>query len=597
MSLERATPELLPPGAATYLALEPDPVLAFLHLPAGVEPRATAVLICPPFGWDEMCSYRARRRWAQELAAAGYPSARLDLPGSGDSGGSPTDPGRLEAWTAAISQTATWLRGQTGCERVAAIGIGLGGMLAYRAAAQAGPIDDLILWAVPARGRRLLRELRTYAGVATAGHADDASHSSLPAGALELIGFLISPETAREIEALQLLRLTLPERPGRRVLLLGRDGLGIDEQLREHLEQTGVAVTVADADDYGVMMNVPQESRAPLATIEKTIAWLGETAPARSEARSAPQGAEPTITLGAIRETVVEFDLGVPRLFGVLAEPAQGAPASVCAVLLNSGALHHIGPNRTWVEVARRWAGRGIPTLRLDLAGIGESDGDEGRLLPNPSLYSSDRTEETIAVLDRLAARGLPDQFVLAGVCSGAYWSLHAALADDRVRGALMVNLYSFFWTPDLVAERDSHDSLMKLRKRGLHRLRRRKVAAGEMREVLGNLRPSRIRAGVQHPVERAQTKALTKALDQLRDQGTEALLLLSRQEPLRDQLARGGHLEQLSRWPNLRVETIPSHDHLFRAMWLQELVQEQLDQALERVLDAVPAAASSPPG
>ena len=73
------------PPEAVCLGSEPDPVLAFLHVPQG-DPRAVAVLLCPPFGWEEDCSYRARRRWAQVLADAGYATARLYLPGSGDSG-------------------------------------------------------------------------------------------------------------------------------------------------------------------------------------------------------------------------------------------------------------------------------------------------------------------------------------------------------------------------------------------------------------------------------------------------------------------------------------------------------------------------------
>src|SRR5205823_2936218 len=83
---------------------------------------------------------------------------------------------------------------------------------------------------------------------------------------------------------------------------------------------------------------------------------------------------------------------------------------------------------------------------RVDLNGIGDSDGADEQPLPNRSLYASQRTEQTLAILDQLAARGLPNRFVLGGLCSGAYWSVHAALADERVVGALMINLYAFFW-------------------------------------------------------------------------------------------------------------------------------------------------------
>ncbi len=149
-------------GQPVWLALERDPVLAFLYSPEGAGAR-TAVLFCPSFGWEEMCSYRGRRVWAQALARAGHPTATFNLPGAEDSGGSPRDPGQLEAWTTAVRDTAAWLADATGAERICAIGLGLGGLLACRAVARGAPIDDLVLWSVPARGRMWLREMRTYA--------------------------------------------------------------------------------------------------------------------------------------------------------------------------------------------------------------------------------------------------------------------------------------------------------------------------------------------------------------------------------------------------------------------------------------------------
>ena len=43
------------------------------------------------------------------------------------------------------------------------------------------------------------------------------------------------------------------------------------------------------------------------------------------------------------------------------------------AVLLNAGLIHHIGPNRIYVKLARQIAALGIVALRFDLSGIGDS--------------------------------------------------------------------------------------------------------------------------------------------------------------------------------------------------------------------------------
>lgn len=590
---------------AVWLALEPNPVLAFLYqaheLDTAARPAvSTAVLLCPTFGWEEMCSYRGLRVWSQMLARAGYPAATFDLPGTGDSGGSARDPGQLDVWTNAVAQTSAWLSSVTSVERVCVIGIGFGGLLACRAVAGGAPINDLILWGVPARGRGWLREQRAYAEMVHARRPEDHRGQIDHEGEREYIGFVLTVEATQEIEALRLTDLKIPDAAGRRVLLLGRDGMAPDAALREHLEQVGATVDIHDTNDYSALMLHPQEARAPVATIAKTVAWLSDI-PSSMRSSHSPERQEPSRTAGSlersttelacpggvVRETPLSLDGPGGAMFAVLSEAVDVEAAPLCAVWLNGGALRHTGPNRAWVEAARRWAARGVPTVRVDLAGIGDSDGREG-CLSNPDLYAPIRTRETLAVLDQLSESGLPDRFMLGGLCSGAYWSLHAALADARVAGALMINLYAFFWSTSLVAERETSESLSALRGYGWRQLAKRDLTLSQVRKVASSLRPTRLQAGAGHPVEQAQSSEIEGALDKLRDQGTQVLLLLSRREGLRGQLQRQGVEDELNRWPNLAIETIPSTDHMFRALWLQRHVHASLDRALERVLESV---------
>ena len=122
-----------------------------VHQPATGEQRQPAVLFCAPFGWDEVCSYRIVREWSRRLSVAGHQSLRLTLPSAGDSVGTVDDPGRLDAWLQAVDNAACWLRGAGGADAVVAIGLGLGGMLAYAAAAAAAPIDGIVLWSAVAQ--------------------------------------------------------------------------------------------------------------------------------------------------------------------------------------------------------------------------------------------------------------------------------------------------------------------------------------------------------------------------------------------------------------------------------------------------------------
>ena len=192
---------------AFYLEGGGEPIFAMLDVPAqDAERRSTSVLLCPPFGWQDVASYRLRRDWARELARAGHPTLRIDLPGSGDSGGSPRDPGLFAAWAAAIATAASWLQANGGCPRVAAIGIGITALALCKAAAGGAPIDDLVLWGASALGRSLAREQRAVARLEAA-QQPATEAGVVPEGALTAAGFLISVETLADLQAFDLSQL------------------------------------------------------------------------------------------------------------------------------------------------------------------------------------------------------------------------------------------------------------------------------------------------------------------------------------------------------------------------------------------------------
>jgi pimeloyl-ACP methyl ester carboxylesterase len=593
-------------GQSLYLTLDPDPVFAVLHAPAGTSRSSTGVVLCPPFGWDELCTHRSLRAWADALAAAGHPALRLDLPGTGDSGGSATDPGRLAAWTAAVAAAADWLRASQDCERIVAIGLGLGGMLALRALAGGAPIDDLVLWSVPARGTLLLREMRAFAQIA-AGETGEVAQATPPAvgdGGLEVAGFVLSAETVGELEHLDLTTLSLPEAARRRVLLLGRDTLAPDRRLREYFERTGAALTTADGPGYGRLVTHPQFAETPHEVFAYTLSWLAaepaptptgaDTPPPRQAVASADH-ADLRVGQVTIRETPFEFDYHGKRLAGVLARPTAtpASEAAICAVLLNAGAVRRIGPNRMWVEAARRWAALGVPSLRLDAVGLGDSDGDERHYHRTAEFYRHEIAEQVLAALDELEARGLPGRFLVGGLCSGAYWGFHAALADERVRGLILVNLWSFVWSEEIAAARDARRARTLLRSGAWREVARIAVGQGRIgRMVRTKLRSAVGAARRDEGGLAGLSDAIDDALGQLRDRQVQTLLLLSLGEPLGEDLIDEGRIDRLAEWPNLRLERIPLEDHIFRPVWAQQHVHAALDDALARTLGDQPSEA-----
>ena len=75
-----------------------------------------------------------------------------------------------------------------------------------------------------------------------------------------------------------------------------------------------------------------------------------------------------------MRETILEFGPH-RRLVGVLTRPesAERAGGDVAVVITNSGIIHRVGANRVHVRLARALAAAGVPCLRYDLPGIGDS--------------------------------------------------------------------------------------------------------------------------------------------------------------------------------------------------------------------------------
>ena len=578
-----------------YLTIGPDQVFAVLDLPDQSARTRTGVVIVPPFGCDELCAHRSLRRWARTLAANGRAALRIDLPGTGDSSGSPREPDRLATWTTAVAQAASWLRTQE-CDRIVAIGVGLGGMLALSAVSNGAPIDDLVLWAVPARGSSLLRELHAFAQMAGGTPDEDPTMSaSREEGGLEVSGFVLTAETVAELGALDLTAAPIPDAARRRVLLLGRDSLAPDRRLRSHLERSGVALTVAEGPGYGQMLTHPQLAETPNEVIARSLAWL-EAAPhasppdsVLSNGRGAPASAvHADMRSGAVRiaETAFEFECDGKMLVGVLATPlaSDASAAPITAVLLNAGAVRRIGPNRMWVETARRWAALGVPTLRLDAIGLGDSDGDERRYQRTSEFYHDEHLVPVIKALDELEARGLPGRFLLAGLCSSAYWSVRAALADDRVRALILVNLWSFVLSEELAAARDARRARALLRSGAWRDVARIAMQDGRIPRMMRTKVRQISRSGTGERDVLARIAIETDAiLSQLRDADVQTLLLLSGNERLAEDLEADPHFDQMRRWPNIWYERVPIDDHIFRPVWAQRHVHGTFDRALVR--------------
>jgi pimeloyl-ACP methyl ester carboxylesterase len=282
------------------------------------------------------------------------------------------------------------------------------------------------------------------------------------------------------------------------------------------------------------------------------------------------------------------------ELLGVLSQPDQ--PVALCAVLLNAGALRHTGPNRMWVEIARRWAALGVPTVRIDLTGIGDSDGDAYALEDDEGFYTPRYVSQVRELLSAFTDRGLPARFVLAGLCSGAYWAFHAALEDERVRGALMINPRALIWDPSISGVRDARAARKALRLsswgkilRGQITRERIGVVARGVGVALASL-PGHLRTRAQGNSQ--SSDELGRALRRIATSEMDLLAVFTAEEPMFEELERDGDLQRMCALPNVRVESIPGPltSHTLEPLALQHAVHALLDEALIRILREIKA-------
>jgi hypothetical protein len=133
------------------------------------------------------------------------------------------------------------------------------------------------------------------------------------------------------------------------------------------------------------------------------------------------------------------------QLFGILSRTSDD-PGRPAIVMFNAGSVHHVGPHRLYVTLARELALLGFASLRFDLEGIGDSvltrAGRENHPYPDTAIA------DTRAALDFLHQRFGYRRFIGLGLCSGAHTAFHAALAlpEHPISKIVLINPLTFYW-------------------------------------------------------------------------------------------------------------------------------------------------------
>jgi pimeloyl-ACP methyl ester carboxylesterase len=437
-------------------------LFGWLHRPHAVPMGDLGLVICKPFGYEAICSHRSLRAFADEAVSVGVPTLRFDYLGTGNSEEIDPSANQLEVWSRDVVAAAEELRRRTGVARVGLLGFRLGALIAALAAAQGGTAAALIAVAPITSGRRYLREMRT---IQLASAADTPAPAD---GSFEVSGFSLSAATMGALSLVELAQLALPS--VQEVLIVDRKELPGAKAWADALTQSGVKTQYQPHPGFvRMMMTAPHFSVIPQGMIAATRDWLRCLTPSspqpsnEPEHERAPQLREYRDSIGESKgdSTVLRlpYEPGAPgttltetamllstepRMFAIVTEPRDDEPRRRGVILLNAGATHHVGPNRMYVTLARRWARRGYLVVRMDLAGLGDSDTRRDR--PDGEVYPPAALDDIRVAVDFMRERYGITNITIGGLCSGAYHSLQAAAAGLPVRRVLMVNPLNFHW-------------------------------------------------------------------------------------------------------------------------------------------------------
>lgn len=141
-----------------------------------------------------------------------------------------------------------------------------------------------------------------------------------------------------------------------------------------------------------------------------------------------------------MRERAVTFGSEM-NLVGVLTEPdvSTRLKDTPCVLMLNAGILHHVGPFRLHVDMARYLAEQGYMSFRLDLNGIGDSLSVKG------ADYNEDSIIDDVRMaIDELESKKEITDFVIMGLCTGAANAHKVAVVDERVKSAAFMGGYAY---------------------------------------------------------------------------------------------------------------------------------------------------------
>jgi len=134
-------------------------------------------------------------------------------------------------------------------------------------------------------------------------------------------------------------------------------------------------------------------------------------------------------------------------MVGIMTTPAEQADSNTWALLVNAGVIHRVGPNRINVRLARDLAARGLPNLRFDQSGLGDSVPRDGVTDLHESAHA-----DMLDAMAYLKQHHGAERFVVVGICSGARLALRTSYRGADIAAAVVIDPPVYRTTKAVVA-------------------------------------------------------------------------------------------------------------------------------------------------
>lgn len=386
------------------------------------------VIVAPPIGPEYMHCKAALRQLCLQLAEQGFRALTFDWPGYGNSSGEIPSSHHVSDCQQALTEL---IRKESLTGIPSLIVLRSASLLAIDAINQC-QLNSLFFWYPYTQGKAFVRDLQLI---------DRAMGITETQGCLTAGGYPLSIADQERLTTLTLNTLEPKSQACHTLHMPDAKRLGF----RSAFEHAEIPFSSKTSTELRKLARQAEYSVLPVSDIACIVQTLINDSQPPSELSSTSINLS-ELDLTDATESVIQ--VGDNSLFGVMTRARKTRTGQPCLLIPNTGAGHHVGPNRIHTTLARTLAQHGVSSLRFDLSHLGNS-GPRFSGKPSSHAYTEQAADDLHEMIKALHKAGFA-KFSLFGICSGAhtvFQYLRRNSDKHAIEHAFLVNANRLYWS------------------------------------------------------------------------------------------------------------------------------------------------------